>query len=73
MHIAARMIVAASIAMAAMTVAPRSGAEGGGPRETRRRTPAEEAVRLAYLGTAGWRISDGRTTLLVDPYLRACT
>ena len=27
------------------------------------------AVRLAYLGTAGWQITDGRTTVLVDPYL----
>jgi L-ascorbate metabolism protein UlaG (beta-lactamase superfamily) len=26
-------------------------------------------VRLAYLGTAGWQITDGRTTVLVDPYL----
>lgn len=55
MHIAARMIVAAAIAMAPMTLAPQS--------------PRGQAVRLAYLGTAGWQISDGRTTLLVDPYL----
>jgi L-ascorbate metabolism protein UlaG (beta-lactamase superfamily) len=27
------------------------------------------AVRLAYMGTAGWQITDGRTTVLVDPYL----
>ena len=26
-------------------------------------------VRLAYLGTAGWQITDGHTTVLVDPYL----
>ena len=26
-------------------------------------------MTLKYLGTAGWEISDGRTTLLVDPYL----
>jgi L-ascorbate metabolism protein UlaG (beta-lactamase superfamily) len=26
-------------------------------------------LRLKYLGTAGWEISDGRTTILVDPYL----
>ncbi len=26
-------------------------------------------VQLKYLGTAGWEITDGRTTLLVDPYL----
>jgi len=53
----ARLIVAASIAMAAMTVAPGAAPQRG------------QAVRLAYLGTAGWQISDGRTTLLVDPYL----
>ena len=26
-------------------------------------------VRLKYLGTAGWEITDGRTVVLVDPYL----
>jgi len=26
-------------------------------------------LQLKYLGTAGWEISDGRTTILVDPYL----
>ena len=31
--------------------------------------PAAGRVTLKYLGTAGWEISDGRTTLLVDPYL----
>jgi len=32
-------------------------------------SPGVSQVRLTYLGTAGWEISDGRTTLLVDPYL----
>jgi len=27
------------------------------------------AVTLRYLGTAGWEISDGRTIILIDPYL----
>jgi L-ascorbate metabolism protein UlaG (beta-lactamase superfamily) len=27
------------------------------------------AVQLKYLGTAGWEITDGRTVVLVDPYL----
>jgi L-ascorbate metabolism protein UlaG (beta-lactamase superfamily) len=32
--------------------------------------PAKRApVSLEYLGTAGWRISDGITVILVDPYL----
>jgi len=26
-------------------------------------------VSLEYLGTAGWRISDGTTVILIDPYL----
>ena len=26
-------------------------------------------VRLTYLGTAGWEITDGRTVVLIDPYL----
>jgi L-ascorbate metabolism protein UlaG (beta-lactamase superfamily) len=26
-------------------------------------------VRLIYLGTAGWEITDGRTSILIDPYL----
>src|SRR5258708_1313742 len=28
-----------------------------------------EQVSLEYLGTAGWRISDGTTIILIDPYL----
>jgi L-ascorbate metabolism protein UlaG (beta-lactamase superfamily) len=28
-----------------------------------------DVVRLKYLGTAGWEITDGRTVILVDPYL----
>lgn len=28
-----------------------------------------EALRLTYLGTAGWIIDDGETVILVDPYL----
>jgi L-ascorbate metabolism protein UlaG (beta-lactamase superfamily) len=30
---------------------------------------AEPAVQVAYLGTAGWQITDGKTIILVDPYL----
>ena len=26
-------------------------------------------VILKYLGTAGWEITDGTTTILIDPYL----
>ena len=30
---------------------------------------AQGSLKLSYLGTAGWEISDGQTVLLVDPYL----
>jgi L-ascorbate metabolism protein UlaG (beta-lactamase superfamily) len=30
---------------------------------------AEPAVQVTYLGTAGWQITDGKTIILVDPYL----
>lgn len=30
---------------------------------------AQPAVQLTYLGTAGWQITDGKTVILVDPYL----
>jgi L-ascorbate metabolism protein UlaG (beta-lactamase superfamily) len=63
------MIVAASIAMSAMTVAPQPRAQREADAKQSGATPRRQVVRLAYLGTAGWQISDGRTTLLVDPYL----
>lgn len=63
-----RMIVVASIAMSAMTVAAHTSPKPEA-RATQDGGPRRLAVRLAYLGTAGWQISDGRTTLLVDPYL----
>jgi L-ascorbate metabolism protein UlaG (beta-lactamase superfamily) len=55
--------------MSAMTISPQSGAEGEAHPKQSGATPRGQVVRLAYLGTAGWQISDGRTTLLVDPYL----
>jgi L-ascorbate metabolism protein UlaG (beta-lactamase superfamily) len=30
---------------------------------------SQSEVRLSYLGTAGWEITDGKTVILVDPYL----
>lgn len=32
-------------------------------------TAAQGGVQLTYLGTAGWQISDGKTVVLIDPYL----
>jgi L-ascorbate metabolism protein UlaG (beta-lactamase superfamily) len=34
-----------------------------------RSASAQGEVRLSYLGTAGWEITDGKTVILVDPYL----
>jgi len=31
--------------------------------------PASSEIRLTYLGNAGWEITDGRTVILVDPFL----
>ncbi len=30
---------------------------------------AQDRVTLSYLGTAGWEITDGKTVVLIDPYL----
>ena len=30
---------------------------------------AQSRITLSYMGTAGWELSDGRTVILVDPYL----
>lgn len=30
---------------------------------------AQPVVKLSYLGTAGWQITDGKTVILIDPYL----
>src|SRR5262245_36949253 len=32
-------------------------------------SPGTAQVRLTYLGTAGWEITDGKTVVLIDPYL----
>lgn len=53
------MIRAILVVAAAVTVAAAQRPESAAPSR----------VTLKYLGTAGWEISDGRTTLLVDPYL----
>jgi L-ascorbate metabolism protein UlaG (beta-lactamase superfamily) len=67
-HLVGRMAGVAAIAMSVMTVAPGSSAERRSLATQDRSTPAAQ-LHLSYLGTAGWQISDGRTTLLVDPYL----
>jgi L-ascorbate metabolism protein UlaG (beta-lactamase superfamily) len=33
------------------------------------RTSTTEELRLTCLGNAGWEITDGLTTVLVDPFL----
>jgi L-ascorbate metabolism protein UlaG (beta-lactamase superfamily) len=50
------MIRVIQIAAIVVTLAPAS--------------PLDRAtVQLTYLGTAGWEIADGQTTILIDPYL----
>ena len=29
----------------------------------------DQSLELKYLGCAGWEIKDGKTTILIDPYL----
>jgi L-ascorbate metabolism protein UlaG (beta-lactamase superfamily) len=53
---------AALLAVAAILVCPLLG----------QNSPSREksnSVTLTYLGTAGWEITDGTTTILIDPYL----
>jgi L-ascorbate metabolism protein UlaG (beta-lactamase superfamily) len=33
------------------------------------RAPSREPLTLTYLGNAGWQIDDGRTVIIVDPYV----
>jgi L-ascorbate metabolism protein UlaG (beta-lactamase superfamily) len=40
-----------------------------GAAPARPRAPARHPIQLTYLGVAGWQISDGTTTILVDPYV----
>lgn len=39
------------------------------PQAEPRTSAAHRELRLIYLGNAGWQIEDGRTVILVDPYL----
>jgi L-ascorbate metabolism protein UlaG (beta-lactamase superfamily) len=64
---APRIGAAFAMTVALMSVAGRGAAAQRGTRESNGHSAT--AVRLTYLGTAGWEISDGRTVVLVDPYL----
>src|SRR5262245_10787483 len=63
MRAVAVLLVATAVAAAQSPAAPTPGRVRGAG------APGAKNVTLKYLGTAGWEISDGRTTLLVDPYL----
>jgi L-ascorbate metabolism protein UlaG (beta-lactamase superfamily) len=52
----ASLVLAAAVALSSVAQAPKTNAK---PNQ----------VVLEYLGTAGWKISDGTTVILVDPYL----
>jgi len=47
-----------------LTLLAACAGKGVPPRATHESSP----LTLTYLGVAGWRIDDGRTTLLFDPY-----
>jgi L-ascorbate metabolism protein UlaG (beta-lactamase superfamily) len=66
---AARLVVAATGTISAMIISPHTLAVQRPLAKQDSVVLSAQPVRLAYLGTAGWQISDGRTTLLVDPYL----
>jgi L-ascorbate metabolism protein UlaG (beta-lactamase superfamily) len=38
-------------------------------KTTNNAAPDSTEVKLTYLGTAGWEITDGKTVILIDPYL----
>ena len=58
-HIAPFVLAACAMLVLAQTPSPSKGANG---RE-------QTEVQLTYLGNAGWQITDGKTIVLVDPYL----
>src|SRR6267378_6537935 len=69
-----RAIICASVVSMSVATAgqPNAAQPGEGVPAKRVRgvgAPGVSNVHLKYLGTAGWEISDGRTTILIDPYL----
>lgn len=69
-----RAIICASVVSMSVATAgqPSAAQRGEGVPAKRVRgvgAPGVSNVHLKYLGTAGWEISDGRTTILIDPYL----
>lgn len=53
------------LALLLLSFFPASAQEQTPPKST----AAQPRVFVEYLGTAGWRISDGSTVILVDPYI----
>jgi L-ascorbate metabolism protein UlaG (beta-lactamase superfamily) len=58
-HIVPLVLAASATLVLAQTPSPSKGANA---RE-------QTEVQLTYLGNAGWQITDGKTIVLVDPYL----
>ncbi|MGN6107036.1 MAG: MBL fold metallo-hydrolase [Kofleriaceae bacterium] len=52
------------LSIAACGASPRRACEPAAAEAVTPRTP----ISLTYLGVAGWQITDGRSTILVDPY-----
>lgn len=56
-----------SFVVFAFSVSPPSAQ--GGPQSQSEQAPARIPIQLTYLGNAGWEITDGRTVILVDPFI----
>ncbi|MCU0649998.1 MAG: Rid family hydrolase [Gemmatimonadaceae bacterium] len=57
------------VAIALWCIAPSLAAQPRPQSATPATSLAPGALRLTYLGNAGWEITDGRTIVLVDPFL----
>src|SRR5580704_18708151 len=55
-------------ALAAILIAMQPALRAEGERNPRS-TGQSGTVSLEYMGAAGWRITDGTTVILIDPYL----
>jgi len=59
-----------SILLCVIIVCLLSGCnQQGETKTTINAAPDSTQIRLTYLGTAGWEITDGKTVILIDPYL----
>lgn len=63
--------LAAALGAALAPLVLGAGAQAGDAQQDAAGSGSRSAtVRLTYLGTAGWEITDGRAIVLIDPSLR---